>query len=250
MNRKFLLSLLAVAFAFAASAQTADEILARYFENTGGVDKWKALEGMKMTAKVNQGGLEIPLEIILLKDGRQLTKITFQGKEIMQGVYDGSTLWSHNFINMQAEKSDAEATENFKLDIGEFPDPFLNYKERGLKVELLGKETIDGSETFKIKLTKKPIKVDGKETDNVVFYYFDSENFIPLVSETEIKTGPNKGQIGQNKMSDYQEVNGLMVPFSMAQGIKGQPGASPLTVSNIELNPKVDAKIFAYPSGN
>lgn len=250
MNRKFLLSLLAVAFALVANAQTADEILAKYFENTGGIDKWKALEGMKMTAKVNQGGLEIPLEIIQLKDGRQLTKITFQGKEIMQGVYDGSTLWSHNFINMQAEKSDAEATENFKLDIGEFPDPFLNYRERGLKVELMGKETIDGSETFKIKLTKKPIKVDGKETDNVVFYYFDSENFIPLASETEIKTGPNKGQIGQNKMSDYQEVNGLMVPFSMAQGIKGQPGASPLTVSNIELNPKVDAKIFAYPSGN
>lgn len=250
MKRNFLLSLLAIAFAFTANAQTADEIIAKYFENTGGLDKWKALQGMKMTAKVNQGGMEIPLEIIQLKDGRQLTKITFQGKEIMQGVYDGSTLWSHNFINMKAEKSDAETTENFKLDIGEFPDPFLNYKERGLKVELLGKETMDGSETFKIKLTKKPVKVDGKETDNIVFYYFDVENFVPLASETEIKSGPAKGQTGQNKMSDYQDVNGLLVPFSMAQGIKGQPGAAPLTVSAVELNPKVDNAVFAFPSGN
>ena len=148
---------------------------------------------------------------------------------------------------MKGEKSDAEATENFKLDIGEFPDPFLTYKERGLKVELLGKETVDGSETFKLKLTKKQIKVDGKLTDNVVFYYFDVENFVPLMSETEISSGPMKGMIGQNKFSDYQEVNGLMMPFSMAQGVKGQPGGAPLTISGIELNPKVDAVIFAFP---
>jgi hypothetical protein len=114
-----------------------------------------------MTALGKQGAMEFPMTIIQLKDGRQMSSITFQGKVIKQGVYDGSTLWSHNFTNMKAEKSDAEATENYKQDIGEFPDPFLNYKERGLKAELIGKEKVDGTETFKIKLTKKPIKVDG-----------------------------------------------------------------------------------------
>jgi outer membrane lipoprotein-sorting protein len=247
MKRKFLLSLLVVAFTVAANAQTADEIIAKYFENTGGLDKWKALQGIKMSAKVNQGGMELPLEIIQLKDGRQITSITFQGKEIKQGVFDGTSLWSTNFQTMKGEKSDAEATENFKLDIGEFPDPFLSYKERGLKVELLGKETVDGSETFKIKLTKKPIKVDGKVTDNVVFYYFDAENFVPLMSETEMTSGQAKGMVAQNKFSDYQEINGLMMPFSMAQGIKGQPGGAPLTITAIELNPKVDATVFAFP---
>lgn len=253
MKRKLLLSLVALVSVFAVQAQTADEIIAKYFENTGGIAKWKALQGIKMTAKVNQGGMELPLEIIQLKDGRQATSISFQGKDIKQGVYDGSTLWNTNFQTMKGEKSDAEATENFKVDLGDFPDPFLNYKERGLKVELLGKETVDGSETFKIKLTKKPIKVDGKETDNVVFFYFDAENFIPLMSETEITSGQAKGMVAQNKYSDYQEaksespeVNGLMMPFSMAQGIKGQP-SQPLTINSIELNPKVDAALFAMP---
>lgn len=212
-----------------AQAQTVDEILAKYFENTGGVDKWNSLNGIKMVAKVNQGGMEIPLEIVQLKDGRQMTKITFQGKVIMQGVYDGTTLWSHNFMTMKAEKSDAESTENFKKEIGEFPDAFLNYKGKGYKAELLGKETVDGTETYKIKLVKKPILVDGKETENVVFYYFDAENFVPLMTETEIKSGPAKGMVSQSKMSDYQEVSGLMMPFSMSQGVKGQPG-QPLTM--------------------
>ena len=247
MNRNLLVLLFCFISVTASQAQTAEEIIAKYFENTGGVEKWKALQGIKISAKVNQGGMEIPLEIVQLKDGRQMTTITFQGKEIKQGVYDGSTLWSTNFMTMKAEKSDAEATENFKVDLGEFPDPFLTYKERGLKVELLGKENVEGSETFKIKLTKKPIKVDGKVTDNVAFYYFDSESFVPLMMESEVNSGQAKGMISQNKMSDYQEVGGIMMPFSMAQGIKGQ-GSQALTITNIELNPKVDAAAFAIPA--
>jgi hypothetical protein len=90
--------------------------------------------------------------------------------------------------------------------------------------------------------------VDGKETENVVFYYFDAENFVPLMTETEIKSGPAKGMVSQSKMSDYQEVSGLMMPFSMSQGVKGQPG-QPLTITAIELNPAVDAAAFKFPEG-
>jgi len=246
MKLRNLLFFVALMVSGLAQGQTVDEINSKYFENTGGIEKWKALQGVRMTAKVNQGGMEIPLVITQMKDGRQMTAISFQGKEIKQGVYDGTSLWSHNFMNMKAEKSDAEATENYKLDIGEFPDPFLNYKARGLKAELLGKETVEGTETFKVKLTKKPIKVDGTPKDNIVFYYFDTENFVPLMQESEITAGPNKGQIGQNKMSDYQDVNGLLFPFSLAQGVKGQP-SQPLVITKVELNPKVEDKEFAFP---
>jgi hypothetical protein len=179
-----------------------------------------------------------------------MASYTVQGKPVKQGVYDGATLWSTNFSTSKAEKSDAETTENYKQDIGEFPDPFLNYKERGLKAELIGKEKIDGTETFKIKLTKKPIKIDGTPTDNVVFYYFDTENFVPIMAEQEVKSGPAKGMIAQEKMSDYQDVNGIMFPFSSSQGMKGQPGGFQLTTTKIEINVKVDDKDFAYPTEN
>ena len=249
MKIRALTTLLFFGLGLGLQAQTVDEIIANYFENTGGVAKWKALQGLKISAKVNQGGMEIPLEIVQLKDGRQFVMYSLQGKELKQGVFDGTTLWSTNFMTMKAEKSDAETTENFKQDIGEFPDPFLMYKERGLTVELLGKETVEGSETFKIKLTKKPIKVDGVQTDNIVFYYFDTENFVPLMMEAEIKSGQAKGMISQIKWSDYQEVGGLMMPFSMSQGVK-DGGSQPLTITAYELDPKVDAAAFTFPEGN
>ena len=249
MKIKHLLQVLTVFCVTAAQAQTADEILNKYFENTGGRAKYEAVQGIKMNAKVNQGGMEIPIAMYQFKDGRTMQVVTFQGKEIKQGVFDGSTLWSHNFMNMKAEKSDAETTANYKLDIGEFPDVFLHYKERGLAVELMGKETIDGTEAFKIKLTKKPIMVDGKPADNVVFYFFDTDSYVPLMTESEIKQGPNKGQVGQAKFSDYQEIGGIMMPFSLTQGLKGGAGQQ-LTIVSIEINPKVADTEFKYPEGN
>lgn len=246
--KKLLLLALLVFVSAGVKAQTADEILAKYFENTGGVDKWRALSGLKMSAKVNQMGMDIPLTIYQLKDGRTATVITFQGKEVKQGVYDGTNLWSTNFMTMKAEKSDAESTANFKTTLGDFPDPFLDYKSKGYKVELLGKETVEGTECFKIKLTRKPLMVDGKPQDNVAFYFFDANDFVPVMMESEITSGQGKGMTSQSKMSDYQEVNGLLFPFSTTMGMKGAGQAQSIITTAVEINPTVTPAVFALPS--
>ena len=106
-----------------------DDIIDNYLENTGGIDNWKALKGIKMTAKINQGGMEIPIEIVTMADGRTYTKYSLQGTEIYQNVFDGETLWSVNFQSMKAEKSDTETTDNFKLNLNDFPDSLLDYKQ-------------------------------------------------------------------------------------------------------------------------
>lgn len=227
-------------------AQTADEIIQNYLENTGGADNWASLKGIKITAKANQQGMEFPLEIVQLADGRQYTKITFQGMSLYQGVYDGETLWNTNFQSMKAEKADAEQQSNFKKQVNDFPDPFLNYKDKGYTVELIGTETIDGAETFKIKLTKEPILIDGKDVEDVSYYYFDSEAFVPLATDSDMKKGPMAGQVQRITQSDYQEVDGLYFAFSMTQGVKDGP-SSPLTIESIELNPEVDESVFKFP---
>ena len=243
---KFLFIALILSFSAQINAQTADEIIAKYFENTGGVDAWQKLEGMKMSAKINQMGMEIPLEIISLKNGKQMTVINFQGKVLKQGVFNGEVLWSVNFMTQKAEKSDQETTEIIKTQAKDFPDPFLNYKEKGYSVELLGTEIIDGTESYKIKLTKMPLTIDGQKVDDISFYFFDMESFVPLVVHSEIKMGPMKGQTSESKMSEYQEVGGLYFPFSLSQGLKGQPGQI-ISLDKIELNPQIDDKEFEFP---
>jgi len=233
-------------FSTSILAQTADEIIAGYHEATGGADAWSKLENVKFYAKVNQGGMEIPLEIVQCKDGKSYTKVSVQGLTIMQGVYDGETLWNTNFQTMKAEKATTEDLENHKKTLGDFPDALFNYKDRGYTVELIGKESFDGTEAFKIKLTKTPMMVDGAEVENIEFYFFDTETMVLLGSESEMMSGPMKGKTGQSKMSEYDEVNGLYFPFSMSQGEKGGMSQA-IVISKIETNVEIDDAMLKFP---
>ncbi|MDV7393590.1 hypothetical protein RZS08_19600, partial [Arthrospira platensis SPKY1] len=173
-----------------------------------------------MYAKINQMGMEIPLEIVQLADGKTYTKAELQGMVIWQGVFDGEVSWGTNFQSMAAEKSDDETLYNVKQEAVDFPSALLDYEARGYSAEYIGTETIDGAETHKIKFTKKPLKVDGEMVDNVSYYYFDTEDGILIAVEQEVKSGPMKGAVSRSTMSDYDEVEGLFFPFSMGQGLK------------------------------
>ena len=241
------LKLSIVAFLFSISstssfAQNADEIISKYIKTIGGAEKLKALKGIKMEMSVNAQGMEIPVELVQLPAGKMYVKINLQGKEMTQMASDGNTMWSTNFMTMKAEKADAETTENAKLCNQDFPDALLEYKSKGYAAEYVGKETKEGTECFKVKFTKKPIKVDGVQTEDVTYYFFDTENNLAIATETEIQQGPMKGQKSVSTMSDYQEVDGIYFPFSMNQG--GQD----MKVTKISFNPVVDDKAFVFPA--
>ena len=242
---KILLTLL-LFFTFNSFSQSVDEIIDNYFENTGGIDQWRKLKGVKMLAKLSQQGMEIPLEIIQMQGGKQMQIINFQGQSIKAQVFDGEVSWGINMMSQKPEKSDQETTDNLKLENNDFPDSFMDYKSKGYIAELIGKETVDGTETFKVKLTKEPKTIDGKNEDDITFYFFDTENYVPIAIQTEVKEGPGKGMIMEITMSDYQEVEGLYFPFSQTQGIKDQPSI-PLIIDSIELNPTIDENEFKFP---
>jgi hypothetical protein len=128
----------------------------------------------------------------------------------------------------------------------DFPDALLDYKKKGYRAELIEGETIEGVECFKLKLTKNPLTIEGEEVENVDYYYFDKESYVLIAQEKEVLMGPQKGVVGFNTFSDYQEVDGLYFAFSMNRGIKGG-GSQPLVIKEIILNPEVDESLFSFP---
>lgn len=241
----FLLATLFIS-CFSLQAQTADEIIKEYQEVTGGAEAWSKVNGMTMKASVNQGGMEIPVTVTQTRDGKQMVSINLQGKEIVQSAFDGEVLWNTNFQTMKPEKADGEMLMMAKEQAKDFPDALTDYKKKGYTAELVGTETMDGVETYKVKLTKKPLTIDGEEVENIDYYYFDKESKILIAQESEVKMGPQKGVISQSLFSDYQEVDGLYFPFSISQGVKGG-GSQPLAISEIIINPEIDESRFAFP---
>ena len=90
-------------------------------------------------------------------------------------------------------------------------------------------------------MTKDPIVLDGQTIPNIVHYYFDTENFVPITMETQINQGPMKGKIVKTSISDYQEVNGVYFPFTVGSEFQT------INFKEIKLNPEIDTSKFAFP---
>ena len=244
MKKSMLLFVLIVG-SFACHAQTVEEIISTYYQTIGG-SKWDTVTALKMNANLEQGGMKIPIEVVKLKDGRTYTEITLMGNTMIMQAYDGNTVWTTNFMSMEAEKAPADETENAKRAAKEFPDALINYKNLGYTATLLGTETIDGTVCHKIKLDKKTLMAEGKEVPNIEYYYIDKESNIPILTETEFQSGEMKGKTSQTKYSEYQEINGVYVAFSQTSGIKDGMTQT-IQFDKITLNPKIDESKFLFP---
>lgn len=242
MTRKISLTFLFALAIFCVNAQTADEILAKYFENTGGLAKWKAVKTMKVEAKAPTPQGEFPIVIFSKAPNKTKVIVTVQGKEFIQAAYDGETAWNLNpFAGVDPVKLDEEQTKELREQ--EVEDAFIDYKQKGHTVALEGKEEIDGVQCFKIKLEKNK---NNDRDDVIEYHYFDTENYVPIMRKSFVRSGPQKGEEIQSFMSDYQEVNGLMVPFAMEQKNKGNT-ISKIVIEKYYINENIDDSVFAFP---
>ncbi|MFN7118387.1 MAG: outer membrane lipoprotein-sorting protein [Saprospiraceae bacterium] len=237
MLKKTFLLLVVLVCTIAAQAQTVDEIITKSLENTGGVEKWKALKSTKMEGTMAMQGFEFPGTVYAKAPKKQRVEVNVQGKNIVQ-AYDGTTPWWINpFAGSEdPQKMPDEMSEQMVND--EFESEFIDYKTKGHQVALEGKQTVEGTETFKVKLTKK--------NGDVEYYYFDTENYVPIMIQTVVKTGPAKGQLTETYLSDYQEVDGLVFPFFMETKMAGQ-SIQKMTIKSIKTNETYEDTLFAFP---
>lgn len=227
-------------------APTIDDILTKYYENSGGKARWDSLKSVKMQGQVTVQGMDIPVTIIQTAAGQQKISIKFQGQEITQVAFDGEKGWNTDFMTQKAEKMTPEANANTKQQVLDFPDAFHNYRAKGYLAQLDGTELIEGQEAIKVKLIKKPVQLDGQEQDNIVYYFFSPDNYLPLAMRTTSLSGQTKGASVETLLDDYREVQGLLFPFSSVITYNGQPGET-IKLENIETNVVVSPELFAFP---
>jgi outer membrane lipoprotein-sorting protein len=242
MKLKVFSLIAAMALVIATQAQTADEVLAKYFQNTGGLDKWRNLTSLKMEGKAPSPQGEFPITIYNKAPNKSKIVLNIQGKEFVVQAYDGTDAWTLNpFAGTAATKLPDEQAKEIKDE--EFQEEFIDYKKKGHEVALEGKEEIDGVQCYKIKLVKNK---NNDKDDATEFYYFDAENYVPILQKSFVKSGPAKGTEISTYLSDYQEVNGLTMPFFMEQNVGGN-SVFKVVIEKITTNENLDDSIFAFP---
>ena len=237
--RKLFLSLTVItallSLSSAASAQTIDEIVAKNYKAKGG-DKWKSTQSMRLTARINIQGMDLPMTIVSKRPNLMRQDMTFQGVTIVQ-AYDGTTAWAINPMmgSDQATEVPGPVADSLKAQ-ADFDGPLVDYKAKGNTIELVGHEDLAGKKVHHLKLTGK----DGKTTH----FYIDAASGVELkvVSEADLGMGPMKIE---TELSNYQTVDGIMVPMTIRQNTATGPVT--ITVDKVEFNVTLDEKLFRMP---
>lgn len=231
--------LLFAALAVPAAAQTVEEVVAKHLEARGGLDKVKAVKSMRLTGKMTVGpGIEAPVTLEMKKPGSVRMEITFQGNTGIQ-AYDGKSGWG--ISPMSASKAPEPMSAEDLKDIEEQADldgSLVDSKAKGHTVELMGKEKVEGSDAFKLKVTLK--------NGDIRYIYIDADSYLEL--KTDAKRVIRGSEVETESVSsDYKEVGGLILPHTIVQGAKGNPQKQTITIDKVELDVPIDDARFKMP---
>ncbi len=216
-----------------ATAQTADEIIQKHITAIGGADNWKKVNSLKMTASSNMQGTEIPFTITILQGKGLKVEISVSGMTGWQIMTD-KTGWSYMPFGGQT-KPEAIPDETLKQsqDQLDAQGALIDYKAKGTTATYLGKDDVEGTDCFKVKLTYK----SGKEET----MYFDATNYYHIRSVAKVKAEGKEIEITSN-YSDFQKLpEGIVYAMSQEGGMTGQ-----MKIKSVEINKPIPDDFFVY----
>lgn len=237
---KFLLPALFVSLmgTGAVSAQSVDEIIAKNIQARGGLEKLKAVKSLRTTVKFSDGSFRAEFRQENKRPGKVKEEFIVQGMAQIQ-AYDGKTGWQISPFSGRKDP-DLLSQDDMKSLIvdGDIDGPLVDYKEKGHKAELVGHDSMEGTDCFKIKLSMK--------NGDVRYYYLDTDSYLELKVEVQTTI---RGALQESELyyGDYEQVNGIYYPFAVEQAQKGSSSRQQFSVEKIEQNVDLDDSLFAMP---
>ena len=224
-------------FAPLAQAQTAEEVVARGLEAIGGADAYMALDTLVLrgTLSMPMMGGEMPFVTYQKRPGKMRYDIEIQGMTLVQAT-DGVVAWGINPFMGAADPIELPP-DQAKVFIrqSDFDGQYMNFAERGIELELVGTENIDGRDYYLVRMVWTD---DGMTIDN----YFDVETYL-LTYMKFVESGMEI----TTKVSDYRDIgNGVLISYLIEQ-TGGMNGDMTIIVEEAEVNVPVDDALFALP---
>ena len=225
--------------ALPVSAQTVDDIVGRYLKTIGGPEKIQAVQTLRRSGKYIGGG---GFEAVWVQENKRGNSVreefSLQGMTAIN-AYDGKTGWK---IEPWNGKKDPEAMGEGELksivEDADFDGPLVNYKQKGYNVEFIGIDKFEGTDTFKLKISKP--------NGDVYIYYLDTDYCVPIKIDTKRMVRGAEREF-ETALGDYKEVAGWYLPYSYETNAKGSQDKSKLVYEKIEANVPLDDKRFEMP---
>jgi outer membrane lipoprotein-sorting protein len=216
-------------------AQSADEIMAKHEKAMGGMDNWNKVKTVKMVGSMSQQGMEIGITQTLDLGKASRMDISLMGMTGYQIVTENEGWMYMPFAGsdkVEPMKPDMIKASKRQLDIK--GNQLLDYKLKGTKAELAGKDTINSALVYKIKLTDK----EGKES----ICYIDASTFYILRHEMKMMVQDQEQEIAID-YKDYKKTpEGIVMPMSVSVPMMG--GTAEIVYKTVDINKPIDPSVF------
>lgn len=232
---------LVVSVAAVAGAQTADEIIAKTIAAQG-LDKLKSVQSRRMTGSmtITPPGMDVTIVIENKRPNKTRGTLTVQGIENVQ-AYDGETGWT--FMPVQGKPAPEPATADEMKDLqlqSDIDGEMVDYKAKGTTIELVGKEPVQGTDAYKLKVTLK--------NGDIQYQYFDTVNYLPIKMVTSRNVNGTKVEV-ETLVSDFRDESGVLMPHAIEATVpmQGMTITQKITVQKVEMNVPIDDARFKMP---
>jgi hypothetical protein len=214
----------------AMQSQTLDAIVKKHIEASGGKENWSKIKSLRTTCSMKQGGGEISIVLCQLDKQAFRQDIEVAG---MKGYNFVTKTEGWSFMPFQGQtKPEPMTSDDVKSaqDDLNLQNEFISYKELGKKLELLGKEDIEGMECFKLKMVNK----DGQETT----YFMDTESYYVIKEVSKIKAN-GKEMENTSSFSNFEKLpEGIVLPMAISSDW------GTMDIIKVEVNPVLDKSLF------
>lgn len=214
-----------------ASLPSADELIAKYYEATGGVAAYQA-----ETSRIIKGTIDLigvsrgeSIESYAVAPDKFLTVIESRTLGTQKRGYNGRVAWTRTSAGLKILKGQELAS--FKDDADFYA--FMKFKTYYAKLTVAGISKIGYRDMYVLEAQTSKGSVDR--------IYFDKETFLVARINTVRTLGPASGEV-EIYLDDWRELEGIKIPFSLTFSFGKRTLV--LTVKEIQRNVPIDARMF------
>jgi hypothetical protein len=222
--------------AASVAVPSADRILDKYLEATGGRAAWE-----KIHSRVSTGTVEIPemkmsgtAEMWEKAPDSALVKMVISGSVFLEG-FDGKSAWSSDPKDGLQEQKGLQLAETRRGSDFRFP---VDFRRLYPNVVASGERTVAGRPTYVVEATPP----EGGQPDRA---FFDPQTGLLVHIVTQHHNDDGSVEPFEEDFGDYRAVDGVKIPFMIHQS--GSQVDFTIRISEVHQNVAVDDTRFSKP---
>jgi hypothetical protein len=215
---------------------SADRILDKYLQATGGRAAWQ-----KLHSRVSKGTVEVPdmkmsgtAEMYEKAPDLALVKIVISGSTFLEG-FNGNEAWSSDPKDGLHTQTGPQLAETRRESDFRLP---VDFRQLYPKVVTSGERNVDGRPAYEVQATP----VEGGEPDRA---YFDEQSGLLVRMVTHHHNDDGTTELFAEDFEDYRPVDGVKIPFTIHQ--TGSQVDFTIHLDEVQQNVALDDSRFSRP---